>query len=90
MVHAEPRCPTIESSGVYRSHATAALLCAAALLDSTSLEIESADCGAGDVGDLDIGCDGRYLCLVAASGTAAVPADVCGVDEAVGDHGRED
>ncbi len=76
MVYPNYRSPAVEPSRLYRHNASAALLRAAALLDTPPLDGKRAGEHAGAVGSMDADCDGGYLCLVAASGGAAVSGDV--------------
>src|SRR5262249_32190981 len=75
--HSDHPCyPTPEPRRGYRSHASGLLLRAALLLDSTPLDFNSIGYPCGDVRGMGVGCHGRYLCLMAASGITAVPGDV--------------
>src|SRR5262245_34563649 len=78
MVHHDRSSPTGQPGRVCgrQQHPSAALLRAAALLDSTPLDLESGGFHAGDVGGVGAGWDGCYLCLVAASGAAPRTGDV--------------
>ena len=80
MVHLENRFPAGEPSRVHRGgkHPSSALFRSAALLGSTPLDLKSGRKHAGDVGSLGVGCDGDYLCVVAASRRSPIPEDVFG------------